>query len=92
MDPLEGIGNIFLSQGVVGAACIVLAVVIVYLWRAREKDRVDHKAEIAAKDALINELQDQRLEEALAGRDIIRTFQTTLDAFLQALRGGKGLA
>jgi hypothetical protein len=57
--------------------------------RARDR-RIAHKADIAAKDALINELQEQRLTEALASRDVIRSIQTTLDAFLQAVRG-KGM-
>lgn len=87
----DGISNFYLTQGVLGVSCAVLGVALIFLWRAREKDRLDHKVDLAAKDALINELQEQRLEEALAGRDIIKTFQTTLDAFLQAVRGGKGM-
>lgn len=92
MEPItDGVSNFYLSQGVLGASCLVLMIVAVMLWRAREKDRLDHKVELAAKDALINELQEQRLEEALAGRDSLKSFQTTLDAFLQAVRG-KGIA
>ena len=87
----DGISDFYLTQGVLGVSCAVLGLVIIYLWRAREKDRVDHKVELAAKDALINQLQEQRLAEALTGRDIIKTFQATLDAFLVAVRGGKGM-
>ncbi len=71
-----------------GVAVIVLIVVIMKLWAGRESDRQTHKVELAAKDALIKELQDQRLELALAGRDIVRTLQATLDAI--AMRAGKG--
>lgn len=90
-DMPDGISNFYLTQGVLGVSCAVLLLALIYLWRAREKDRLDHKVDIAGKDALIKELQEQRLTEALAGRDIIKTFQTTLDAFLQAVRGGKGM-
>jgi uncharacterized protein YqfA (UPF0365 family) len=84
------VSTVYLTQGVLGASCVVLALVILKLWGARETDRTRHEANIAAKDALINDLQEQRLAEALAGRDVIRTIQTTLDAFLQAVRG-KGM-
>jgi hypothetical protein len=89
-DLTTNISTVYLTQGVLGASCIVLALVILKLWGARETDRLKHEANIAAKDALINELQEQRLTEALASRDVIRTIQTTLEAFLQAVRG-KGM-
>lgn len=89
-DITTSVTTALLTQGVLGVCCIVLGFVVLKLWAAREGDRVVHKAEVAAERALNAELQDQRLSEALAAREAIKSMQTTLDAFLQALHAGKG--
>lgn len=87
---MEDVSTFYLSQGVLGASCIVLMAALAKLWHSREKDRIDHKAEIDAKDKLIFDLQEQRLNEAKAAREAVHTAQNsaTLEAFLQAI--GKG--
>lgn len=82
----DGVGSYFVSQGLLGVICIALVYFIMML-RAELRDlRVAHKVEIAAKDSLINELQESRLQEARVGFDIARANQATLDAFLSAIR------
>lgn len=91
MDPLtESVGNIFLSQGLMGAIVVALVYFILMLRGELRDLRAVHKVEIAAKDALINDLQEQRLKEARVGFDVARANQATLEAFLQAIRG-KGM-
>lgn len=103
VDPADGVTSYYLGQGVIGVTCLILLFTVGYLWRTREADRVaadarldavrkEHTAQIAAKDALINDLQQQRLNEALAGRDLTRTYQATMDAFLTAIRSRKDVA
>ncbi|RWX72615.1 hypothetical protein [Mesorhizobium sp. M2A.F.Ca.ET.039.01.1.1] len=88
IDPItEGVGNIFLSQGLLGAIVIALVYFILMLRSELRDTRAAHKVEIAAKDALINELQEQRLKEARVGFEIANQSKATLDAFLTALRG-----
>lgn len=79
-----------LTQGVLGVAVVALALVVIKLWGELKAERAAHKVEIAAKDALIKELNDDRLQEARVGFDIAKANQSTLDAFLLAVRG-KGL-
>lgn len=80
----------YLSQGVLGITCVVLSLVVLKLWAEIKAERAAHKIEVAAKDALINDLQDERLAEARAGFDVAKQTEKTLDAFLLAVRG-KGL-
>lgn len=83
----ESVSSIFLSQGLLGAVCIALVYFILML-RAELRDvRAAHKTELAAKDALVNDLQEKRLAEARTGFDIARANTAALDSFLQAVRG-----
>ncbi|MER8762910.1 hypothetical protein [Mesorhizobium sp. M0968] len=85
--PLEDVGSIFLSQGLLGAICLALVYFILML-RAELRDvRAAHKVELAAKDSLINELQEDRLKEARVGFDLAKSFQSTMDAFAMTVRG-----
>ena len=88
MDPIiEGIGNEMLSQGLLGT--IVIALIYWILKRDKEISdlRQAHKVELASKDALINQLHEERIKEIRVGYDIARSNQSTLDAFLAAIRG-----
>jgi hypothetical protein len=86
---LEGAASILLSHGFLGVAVAALSYYI-FLQRAELRDaREQHKLEIAAKDQLINNIQEARLVEARAGIEVIKTMQTTLDAFLSAVRVGR---
>jgi len=83
---VEPLTNIFLSQGVMGAIVIALVYFIMML-RAELRDvRAAHKTEIAAKDSLILELQEDRLKEAKIGYDVANSTKVALDALLVAIR------
>ena len=88
----------YFTQGILGVTCLVLALVVAYLWRTLNAERATckadaaakdaaHKIEIAAKDALIEELHDDVLKEARSGFELSRSTTSTLDAVLSALRG-----
>lgn len=89
MDPIDPVMRFLVGQGILGIIVIGLGTVVAKLWAELKAERAVHKVEIAAKDALIKELQEQRLAEALAGREVQRSVQTSLDAFLAAIHGGK---
>lgn len=93
-DP-TGLSEYFFTQGILGVLCVGLGFIAWKLWqkleaeRARcDSEREKHKLEIVAKDKLINELQEERLKEAREGYTFARSIQTTLDAFLVAMRQG----
>ena len=90
-DLVKDLTTPYFSEGLLGVTCVVLALVVVKLWNQMNSERSAHKIELAAKDAKIDELYDERLAEAKAVADIARTVQASLDAFLSAIRGGKGL-
>lgn len=59
----------FLSQGVLGALCLILIGALVYQYKVNQSER---KASQAREDVLlakINELQDKRITEAIQHRD-----------------------
>ena len=56
---VETPGNAFLKAGLLGAAIVALAGVVVYLWR-------DMKVERDKRDTLIQSLQNQRVLDAQA--------------------------
>lgn len=83
---LESLSDIFLSQGVMGAIVVALAYFILML-RAELRDvRASNKAEIAAKEALIYQLQEDRLKEARIGFELASSNRAALDALLSAIR------
>lgn len=86
-DLIKDVTTPYITNGVLGVSVIALALVVIVLWRTRESDRLTHKKEIAAKDALIDQLHDQILAESRAGSDLARSVERTLEAFLVAIRG-----
>lgn len=85
--PVDGAVKELLSNGVLGLAVLALVYFILML-RAELKDvRAVHRVELAEKDKLIFQLQENRLSEARIGFDVARSNQATLDAFLSAIRG-----
>lgn len=89
-DMLQELTGPYFANGVIGSTCVVLALVVLKLWTEMKSERAAHKVELAAKDALIKELYDARLIEARVGFDIAKTTQSSLDAFLLAVRGKGG--
>lgn len=88
VDPANGLTEFFLSQGILGAICIALAYIAWTLWKKLDTERAAHKADIKAKDDRIDALQEERLKEAREGYTFAKSIQTTLDAFLVAMRQG----
>ena len=78
---------ILLAQGLSGVIIIGL-IYLIFLLRAELRDtRSAHRVELAEKDKLIYEIQEERVGEARAGYEIIRSIQTTQDAIVNALKG-----
>lgn len=86
-DP-TGLSEYFFSQGILGALCVALGFISLKLWNKIESERQAHKAELKAKDDRIDALQEERLKEAREGYTFAKSIQTTLDAFLVAMRQG----
>ena len=86
-DPVtDSITNIVLSQGLMGVIAVVLIYFILQLRAELRDTRAVHKTEIAAKDALIYELMEERLKEARVGYDVANSTKSTLEALLVAVR------
>ncbi len=84
---LEKAGDKLLDYGLAGIAIIGL-VGLIYILRGELKAvRSAHRLEMAEKEKLINEIQEKRVTEALAGAQAIRSMQTTYDALISALKG-----
>lgn len=86
LDPVSGLYDFYLTQGILGVTVIALGFVAWRLWVKLETERREHKVELAAKEALINKLYDDRLNEARVGFDVARANANSLDAFLLAIR------
>jgi hypothetical protein len=92
VDPLSQVTSAFLSQGVAGAICVALVYAIIHLRGELRDERAAHKVEIAAKDALINELQEKRIIEGRVTIDAMNATRASLDAFLRAVQPRGGVA
>lgn len=86
---MTGITNPFVTQGILGCACVVLAWVIYKLWSKGETDRLAFEAKLAAKDALIIQLYEQRVKEAGVGYEVLKTSDTTFKEVVRALSSGR---
>jgi hypothetical protein len=84
-DLVTGITNPFFSNGVLGAACVALAYVVLKLWSKIEADRLAYESKLSAKDALIIQLYDLRVKEAGIGYDVLKTNDATLKEVVKAL-------
>lgn len=84
-DLVTGITTPFLANGIIGAVCIALAWIALKLWAKLEKKEAEHKIEIAAKDALIKELYDARVEEAKVGYEILKSNERSQVEFVAAV-------
>lgn len=83
-------GKELAQYGLLGAFCVFLLWYIGRLQQELKDLRDAHKQEIAAKDKLINELQEARVVEAKQGFQLASATKTTLEDVLQQLiEGGK---
>jgi len=86
--PTDSIADVFLSQGLMGAIAVAL-VYYIMMQRAELRDlRSVHKTEIAAKDSLIHDLQEERLREVKSMLDVVNSYKATMEALLAAVRKG----
>jgi hypothetical protein len=54
MNQIDAASNTFINQGVVGAVAVILAIVVVILFRLREKDNAKHaERELESQRVLI---------------------------------------
>lgn len=83
----NGLAAPFLANGIIGAVCIALVWIALKLWAKCERLEAEHKVELAAKDALIKELYDARVEEAKVGYEILKSNEKTQAGFLVAVNG-----
>lgn len=84
---LEQAGGILLQQGLSGVAIIGL-VYLIYMLRAElAATRTSHRTELAERDKLIFQIQEERVTEARSGYEVIRSIQRNMDAILDALKG-----
>lgn len=88
-DPI-GIADYFMTQGILGVLCAVLGYEVLRLRKQVSDQATAHDAKIAAKDALINELQEARLDEARQGFQIAKSATTSIDALVAATMRGRG--
>ena len=90
-DLVNEIARPYLTEGVLGTSVLVLAYVVMKLWNKLEAKDTAHKVELAAKDALIKEIYDDRVTEAKLGYEFAKDYKNQNDALLAAVRG-KGTA
>lgn len=64
LDPILG-------TGIVGVIAIVLAWVVVHLWREGKDERKEHKDEIRERDRLLAESNDSRISDAQKTSDVL---------------------
>lgn len=88
-DDPTSLVDLFLSQGLPGGIIVSLVYFILMLRKELREERAAHKVELASKDALINELYEERIKEARSGYEIARANHATLDALVTAMRAGK---
>ncbi len=86
-DQIDGLTSPLLQTGVIGVVCVALGWIAWKLWLKLESERAAHKLEVAAKDALIKELYDARVDEAKAGYEVVKSNDKMLEAFLIAING-----
>lgn len=84
-EQINTIVSFFLNQGVTGVLTVVLSWLAFYIWRQRESDRKEHKAEIASKDALIMQLYEKRIEDGKMLSAVLQSNDKALEAFARTV-------
>lgn len=84
-DQIDGITSLLLSQGLSGIVIIVLSYISWFLWRTREKDRLEADIKIASKDALIKELYEKRIDEGKVLIGVVQKNDMVLDTFSRSV-------
>lgn len=88
--PSQSIQDAFLTQGVIGAVALISLGIAAYLYKAREADRIKrdddlnkqaarYEERLAAKDAVNQKLQEDRLVEMKAATTQLSSALQTVD-------------
>lgn len=78
-------GKQLFSEGISGIIIVALVYFIMTLRGELRDERAAHKVELAAKDALILKLQEERLEEARGVIQLAKSTQVTLEGVQTAV-------
>jgi hypothetical protein len=86
-DPIGGATSTFLGQGILGAIIVVLAVVLVIIYRSREKERTDHNIEIKTLQKEKEALMEARRLDAVEARTETNSVLPGISQSLQYISG-----
>jgi hypothetical protein len=84
-DQIEQITTPLFSQGLPGTIAVIAGYVAWFMWRTREKDRVQADVVIAAKDALIKELYEKRIDEGRVLIGVVQKNDMVMEQFSRAV-------
>lgn len=84
-DQLNQISSQFFAQGISGTLAVAAFWIAFYMWRGRESDRKEHKLELAAKDALIMQLYEKRIEDGKTMSTVLQSNDKAMEAFARTL-------
>lgn len=84
-EQLNDITQPFLSQGLLGTLCVIAGYIAWFMWRTREKDRLQHDIVIAAKDALIKELYEKRIDEGKVLIGVVQKNDMVMETFSRSV-------
>lgn len=82
---LEPIWTPFLKEGFLGIGMVFFGFVAWFFYMTRERDRKEHKLEIAAKDAQIAELNEKRIREKDAIATLALSSEKSIEGLTRAL-------
>lgn len=84
-DLIKDITSPYLTNGIIGSTCLIAMWVAGKLWNKLESERAAHKVELAAKDAVIKEIYDDRVAEAKLGYEFAKDYRNQNEALLAAM-------
>lgn len=84
-EQIDSIANPFLTQGLLGTLCVISGYISWFMWRTREKDRMQHDIVIAAKDALIKELYEKRIDEGKVLIGVVQKNDMVMEQFSRSV-------
>lgn len=84
-EQLEPIWSPFLKEGFLGTGMVFFGFVAWFFYMSRERDRKEHKIEIASKDAQIAELNEKRIREKDAIATLALSSERSIEGLTRAL-------
>ena len=86
-DPVGGSVSFFFTQGILGVLVVILAFVLVKIYNGREKDRTDHKIEVANLQKEKEALMEARRLDAVEARTETNSVLPGISQSLQYISG-----